>query len=173
MVYFLEWSLEDTNLLMNSIETLGNETKIWKLLSILFKRSVTACKRKYRRIKMNVVPKAARKAVRKTVRKAVRKAVRIPSKGKEGEMISDEELFNLEWECLDVICNDRVDDRKDVHIPSKGKEGEMISDEELFNLALECYDVIFSDRKKDEYDIFMNNTPVDIFDISTFHFTSN
>jgi hypothetical protein len=169
MVKFSEWSLEDTNLLMNSIETLGNETKIWKLLSILFKKSVTACKRKYRKIKM----KSVSKTVAKTARKTARKAVRIPSKGKEGKSISENELFNLELECFEVIFSDPVNAHKTEHIPSKGKEVEPISDEELFNLELECFEVIFSDRKKDEYDIFMRNTPVDIFDINTFHFTPN
>jgi hypothetical protein len=167
MVYFLEWSLEDTNLLTNSIETLGNETKIWKLLSIVFNRSVTACKRKHRKITMNAVPKAGRNGVHK----AVRKAVHIPPKVQDYKRISDEELFNLELECFEEIFSDPVNALKAVHIPPKGKEVEPISDEELSKLELECFDVIFSDHKKDEYDIFMNNTPVDIFDINTFHFT--
>ena len=130
MVFTSKWSLDDTNLLVVSIETLGNESDIWKPLSVLFKRSVIACKRKYRRTTMDVVPKAGRNGVRKAVRKAV-------------------------------------------HIPSKGKQEELISDEELLKLELECFDVILSDRVNDEYDIFMSNSPVDIFDISTFHFTPN
>jgi hypothetical protein len=77
----------------------------------------------------------------------------------------------LELECFEVIFSYPVNAHKTEHIPSKGKEVEPISDEELFNLELECFEVIFSDRKKDEYDIFMRNTPVDIFDINTFHFT--